>query len=215
MCAVVKLNISSVFLFEQSCSAFKIGTRFSCNKKQCWSPEKVRMVQHEKLTLTNLHLHNFTEDPMKMSHGGTVLRRVWYVDKRKNLLPNYPWPGWIWRTCRASSDWLSRPGLAGTAGDKPLRRVSQNSTPSDRSTNRPLYQGADGNACREGQVCYVTTYYACLLLRDGTGGESAGGFNLFLYSELESRVWSNLIPAEYFILQAFRRSKTLLVTYLR
>lgn len=68
-------------------------------------------------------------------HSRPVLRRVQRVDGMRNLQANYPWPGWIWRTCQASSDWssdwLSRPGLVRTVRevDRPLRWASQTSTP--------------------------------------------------------------------------------------
>lgn len=99
--------------------------------------------------------------------------------------------------------------------DKPLRWTSQTSTPPDKSTNRPLYQGADGNACREGRVWYVATYYACLLLKDGTGGESEGGFHLFVRQPCkpQSRVWSNSNSSWGFDTRGLQRSKILPVTY--
>lgn len=155
-----------------------------------------------------------------VSHSWPVLRRVQTVDRKRNLQANYPWPEWIWRTCQASSywstHWLSRPGLLRTARevDKPLQWGSQTSTPSGKSTNRPLYQGADGNACREGRVWYVAIYYASPLLRDGNGGGSEGGFHLFL-RQSQSRVWSNSNSSWVFDTRGLQRSKVLPVTYLR
>lgn len=149
---------------------------------------------------------------MSLSDCQPVLRHVQRLDRKRNLQANYPWPGRIWRTCQASSDWssqqLSGPGLVRTARevDKPLRGASQTSTPSDKSTNRPLFQGADGNACREGRVWYVASYYASLLLKDGIGGESEGGFHLFLRQPCkpQSKVWSN---SSWVLQEAFKGSK--------
>lgn len=187
-----------------------------------WSPGEAWRLGHKKLTLTILPCIIPLRPSKCVSHSRPVLRRVQTVDRKRNLQANYPWPGWIWRTCQASSDWsshrLSRLGLVRTARevDKPLRWASQTSTPPDKSTNRPLYQGADGNACREGRMWYVTTYYACLLLKDGTGGESEGGFHLFLRQPCkpQSRVWYNSNSSWVFDTRGLQRSKILPVTYL-
>lgn len=174
------------------------------------------MLGHKKLTLTILHLHNSIETQQMCLSQPPFLRRAQTVDRKRNLQANYPWPGWIWRTCQASSDWsshqLSRPGLVSTARevDRPLRWASQTSTPPDKSTNRPLYQGADGKACREGRVWNVATYYAGLLLKDGTGGESEGGISSFSKASLAClRVESDLTltPAECLIPGAFKGPK--------
>lgn len=138
----------------------------------------------------------FWEQP-NVFHTRPVLSSGQTLDKKRNLQTNHPWPGWIWRTCQASSHWsshwLSSPGLVETARDNPLWWASLNSTLFDKSSNGPLYRGADGSAHREAQVCCVTTYYVCLLLRDGMGGERAEGFHLFQRQacKLQSGVRSN------------------------
>lgn len=64
---------------------------------------------------------------------------------------------------------------------------------------------------------YVAPHYACLLLKDGTSGESEGGFHLFLRQPCmpQSRVWSNTNSSWVFDTRGLQRSKILPVTYLR
>lgn len=126
--------------------------------------------------------------------------------------------GRIWRTHQASSDWstcyLSRPGLVKDSkggGQTPRGEPVRSPPHPDISANRPPSQGADGNACREGWVCYVTTYYARLLLEDGTGGDSERGFSP-LDSFVSLRVKSSLTQTENLI--GLQESK-LHVAYLR
>lgn len=117
-----------------------IRTRFSWKKKKRKGP-RFDLLERPGCWYTRSSLSPFCTSLIPLRSCTCVSPSLRFSDlfrqwiERENLQANYPWPGWIWRTCQASCDWssqrLSGPGLVRTARevDKPLRWASQTSNP--------------------------------------------------------------------------------------